>query len=72
MENFKSIINKYVKMTSNQNDKRIMQEALNLIDSESTILENEFDILNKMRDARNLLAHRYSIEFDKLKEVKLI
>ncbi len=34
--------------------------------------KNEFDILNKMRDARNLLAHRYSIEFDKLKEVKLI
>ena len=48
MENFKSIINKYVKMTSNQNDKRIIQEALNLINSESTILENEFDILNEI------------------------
>lgn len=34
--------------------------------------KNEFDMLNKMRDARNLLAHRDSIRFDKLKEMKLI
>ena len=34
--------------------------------------KSEFDMLCKMRDARNMLAHSESIKFDKLKELKLI
>lgn len=34
--------------------------------------KNEFDMLNKMRDARNLLAHMSSIDFNSLKMLKLI
>lgn len=48
MDDFKNIINKHIEITSNLNDKRIMQEALNMLDSESTILKNEFDILNEI------------------------
>lgn len=36
------------------------------------IEKGEFDLLCKMRDARNLLAHRESIDFKKLCEMKLI
>lgn len=48
MDNFKIIINKYINNATNLNDKRIMQEALNIINSETSILENELDILNEV------------------------
>lgn len=41
--------------------------------SKERILEkSEYALLGKMREARNLLAHRVSISFDKLKEMNLI
>lgn len=46
MDNFKTIINKYINNATNLNDKRIMKEALNIIESESVILDDELEILN--------------------------
>ena len=60
MDNFKTIINKYINNATNLNDKRIMKEALNIIESESVILESFFmDIkkdytINIIQDPTNL------------------
>lgn len=48
MDNFKIIINKYINNATNLNDKRIMKEALNIIESESVILDDELEILNEI------------------------
>ena len=48
MDNFKTIINKYINNATNLNDKRIMKEALNIIESESVILDDELEILNEI------------------------
>ena len=48
MDNFQNIINKYINLSKNLNDKRIMKEALNIIESESVILDDELEILNEI------------------------
>ena len=48
MDNVKIIINKYINNATNLNDKRIMKEALNIIESESVILDDELEILNEI------------------------
>ena len=48
MDNFQNIINKYINLSKNLNDKRIMKEALNIIESESIILDDELEILNEI------------------------
>ena len=41
MNNFDSIIEDYMQNVTNLNDKRIMQEAVNLIESSPIILDSE-------------------------------
>ena len=48
MSSFENIINEYIKYVTVRNDKRIMQEALNLLESEEVILDNELDVLNEL------------------------
>lgn len=48
MLTFEEIINNYLNYVTIANDKRIMKEAVNLIESEPIILEHEFDILNEI------------------------
>lgn len=48
MDNFHNIINKYINLSKNLNDKRIMKEAINIIESETVILDDEIEILNEI------------------------
>lgn len=48
MLTFEEIINNYLSYVTVTNDKRIMKEAINLIESEPIILDHEFDILNEI------------------------
>lgn len=48
MNNFRQIINDYMAHVTDFNDKRIMQESITLIDSESDITDEEINILNEI------------------------
>ncbi len=48
MDNFSQIIKEYMAHVTDLNDKRIMQEAITLIDSKFDITDTEIDILNEM------------------------
>lgn len=48
MYNFIKIINNHMEHVTNINDKRIMKEAINIIESEEVILDDELNILNEV------------------------
>lgn len=48
MPKFKDIIKEYVKNVYNENDKRIMVAALNILNASDIISENELDILKEI------------------------
>lgn len=48
MYNFVNIISNHMEHITNLNDKRIMQEAINIIESENIILDAEIDILDEI------------------------
>lgn len=76
-QKYKSNIQKYLPITSSSGervDRAIDVEIgpLFVICNKSKILsKSEFDMLSKMRDARNALAHTDVIEFKKLKDLQL-
>lgn len=47
MPDFSYIINGYINNVSNVNDKKIIEEALDLIESQPVILDEELDVLNE-------------------------
>lgn len=48
MPNFKSIIKDYIKIVSNENDKRIMLTALNILNAQSIISDEEVKVLEEI------------------------
>ena len=48
MHNFLDIINDYIKNVSNKGDKRVMLCAINLLEAEEIISEDEINILNEI------------------------
>ena len=48
MSNFKTIIKNYIKNVSNVNDKRIMIEAVNIIDAKNILSDNEINVLKEV------------------------
>lgn len=59
MNNFITIINDYMQNVTKTNDKRIMQEAINLIESRPIILDSELQVLNEVFNA---LKSDYTIQ----------
>ncbi len=51
MLDFHEIISQYINDVTNQNDKKILQQAINLIESEPIILDEELDILTEFFSA---------------------
>lgn len=78
VQNYSDKIKSYLPITSSSGEKigkpsDVEIGQLFFIAGKGKFLDkNEFDMLCKMRDARNLLAHGDSMKFDKLKEIKLM
>ena len=78
VQKYSNKIKKYLPITSSSGE-RIDKPSdveigqLFFISGKEKFLEkSEFDMLCKMRNARNLLAHRDSIDFTMLNEIKLL